>query len=342
MQEMLRLQKEIVPELVEMLEKRYNILRTIYYSQPIGRRTLANQLHLGERVVRTEISFLSSQGFIDVQSSGMKVTKDGERILENLKSCIHEIKGLSEIEEKLKVLLGLKDVIVVPGNSEEDLSVMKEIGKAAANYLKNNVESGDTIAVTGGSTVKQVIDNFPKMSNIKDVLVVPARGGMGKNVETQANTLAAKLAHKLNGSYKMLHIAENLSNDILETVVKQKEIQDVIKSIKQSTILIYGIGRAEQMAIKRGLPDDRVEELRKKGAVGEAFGCYFDKNSNVVWITPTLGININDIKGLNMHIAVAAGKNKAEAIMSTKFGDENGVLVTDEGAAIEIINTLCG
>ena len=62
MQEILTLQKKIVPELVEVLEKRYNILRTIYYNQPIGRRGLANQLNLGERIVRTEISSLKCQG----------------------------------------------------------------------------------------------------------------------------------------------------------------------------------------------------------------------------------------------------------------------------------------
>ena len=44
MQEILKLQMKIVPELVEVLEKRYNILRTIYYKQPIGRRILANDL----------------------------------------------------------------------------------------------------------------------------------------------------------------------------------------------------------------------------------------------------------------------------------------------------------
>lgn len=55
--EILELQKKIVPELVETLEKRYNVLRTIYYNQPIGRRVLANELKIGERVVRNEVSF---------------------------------------------------------------------------------------------------------------------------------------------------------------------------------------------------------------------------------------------------------------------------------------------
>ena len=67
-QEILELQKKIVPELVEVLEKRYNVLRTIYYNQPIGRRMLASELDLGERVVRNEIDLLKSQNLIRIKS----------------------------------------------------------------------------------------------------------------------------------------------------------------------------------------------------------------------------------------------------------------------------------
>lgn len=86
MQEILKLQKKIIPELVELLEKRYNILSTIYYNQPIGRRILANKLNLGERVVRTEINFFKEQGLIEIHTPGMTVTKDGEKLLMNLKN----------------------------------------------------------------------------------------------------------------------------------------------------------------------------------------------------------------------------------------------------------------
>ena len=336
MQEMLKLQKKIIPELVDLLEKRYNVLRTIYYNEPIGRRTLAGYLNLSERIVRTEISFLNDQGLIAISSPGMSVTDEGREVLEKLKGYIHEIKGLSEVENIIKEFLNLKNVIVVSGDVEEDPSIMKEIGKAAANFAKSHIHSGDIIAVTGGSTVKAVIDNFPKVNSIKDVLVVPARGGMGKKVETQANTLSARLAEKLNGTYKMLHVPENLRDEILESLIQQKDIQEIIECIHKANILIYGIGRAQQMGMKRGLSQEQLQQLNDLGAVGEAFGCYFDKDSNVVWITPTLGININDINNLNLHIAVAAGKNKVEAILSTKFGNKNGVLVTDEGAAVKL------
>ena len=85
MQSILKLQQKIVPELIELLEKRYNILRTIYYNQPIGRRILANDICISERIVRNEINFLKSQNLIEVNASGMFITTDGEEILNKLK-----------------------------------------------------------------------------------------------------------------------------------------------------------------------------------------------------------------------------------------------------------------
>ena len=61
-------------------QKRYNVLRTIFYNQPIGRRMLASELNLGERVVRNEIDLLKSQNLIEINTPGMTVTKDGQYV----------------------------------------------------------------------------------------------------------------------------------------------------------------------------------------------------------------------------------------------------------------------
>lgn len=336
MQEILELQRKIVPELVEVLEKRYNVLRTIFYNQPIGRRMLASELNLGERVVRNEIDLLKSQNLIEINTPGMTVTKDGQHVLEGLKEFIHQIKGLNDIEQSIKSFLGLKDVVIVPGNVEENPSTLKELGKAAANYIKNIVKDNDIIAITGGSTIKEVVEAFPKVSNFSDVLVIPARGGMGRKVESQANYLAAALANKVNGTYKLLHIPENVSGEVLEGLLKEKQIKEVIENIHNADILIYGIGNAIHMAKKRGLSEEYISKLENQGAVGEAFGCYFNKESQVVSESTPIGININDAKKINTHIAVAAGENKVEAIIATEMNNSNAVLVTDESAGRKI------
>lgn len=340
MEEILKLQQKIVPELIDLLEKRYSILRTIYYNQPIGRRVLANYLCLGERIVRTEINFLKDINLIEINTPGMSVTPEGEKIIDKLKNFIHEIKGLSDIEQFIKEKLNLKAIIAVPGDIEDDKTVIKELGRAAANYIRGIIKDKDIIALTGGTTIKEVIDNVPKISNLQGVLVVPARGGMGRNVELQSNTLAASLANKIGGSYKLLHVPDNLSDKALDTMLNEKDIKDIIDNIRSSDILIYGIGRAAEMARRRGVSQDEISRLEAMGAVGEAFGCYFNKNGEVVYSTSSLGISPQDIRKIGFPVAVAGGKSKAQAIISIEANNANGILITDEGAAREIYRLL--
>lgn len=340
MEEVLKLQQKIVPEIVELLEKRYNILRTIYYNQPIGRRVLANNLDIGERIVRTEINFLKNQNFIEISTPGMTITKDGELIIDKLKDFIHELKGLSEIEKIIKESLKINDVIIVPGDSDEDKTILKEIGRASANYLKGIISDNSIIAITGGSTIREVIDNLPKIPGLNNVLVVPARGGMGRNVETQANTLAAKLANKVDGSYKLLHVPDNLSDKAMNTIIEERDIKDILNNIYNANILIYGIGRADKMARRRGLSEDEVNKIESEGAVGEAFGYYFSRDGKIIYSTPSIGIRNEEIGKIERSIAVAGGKAKAAAILSTELNNHNGILITDEGAAKEMINIL--
>jgi central glycolytic genes regulator len=338
--EILKLAQKVVPETLELLLKRYNILRVIYYNQPIGRRTLSSSLEIGERIVRTEINFLKDQNLIEINTPGMSITPEGEEIIYKLKDFIHELKGLSELERYIRNKLGLKNVIIVPGDVDEDRTVLTELGKAGANIIKDLIKDESIIAITGGSTIKEVIDNVPRITSLKDVLVVPARGGMGRNVEIQANNLAASLAQKLAASYKLLHIPDNLGCTTLSAVMNESDVKEIVENVNNSDILIYGLGRANEMAKRRGLSTERIDELNSLGAVGEAFGCYFNRSGEIICSTSTIVVDNNSLNRIGNLIAVAGGKSKAEAIMSIEKNLSNGTLVADEGAAREIINIL--
>ena len=62
MKHLFKIQEKIVPELIRLVELRYTILRNIYYNQPVGRRSLANNIDESERQVRNELEFLRSRG----------------------------------------------------------------------------------------------------------------------------------------------------------------------------------------------------------------------------------------------------------------------------------------
>ncbi|MGH4137543.1 sugar-binding transcriptional regulator [Clostridium sp.] len=340
MQNILKLQQKIVPELIELLQKRYDILRIIYYNGPIGRRILANDMCISERIVRNEINFLKSQNLIEVNASGMFITNDGEEIVNRLKEYIHEIKGLSKIEKSIEKYLKLQQVIVVPGDVDLDKSVLKELGKIAASYAMGIIKDNSIIALTGGSTVKEVVEGFPKNKKYSNILVLPARGGMARNVDIQANTLVSRLAEKIGGDYELLHASDNLSDLALETILNEKEIKNIIDKIRRAEVLIYGIGIASDMAKKRGLTEYEIKNLEGLGAVGETFGHYYNEAGKIVHSTPTIGVKNEDVKNIKTLIAVAAGKNKARAIIATEINRSSTVLIIDEAAAKEIVNII--
>lgn len=336
LEELLALQQKIIPEMIELLDKRYKILKNIYYNQPIGRRALSQYLDIGERIVRTEINFLKEQGLIDINSIGMMTTKEGENILKSLQKMIHSINGLSSVEQKLKEYLEASKVIVVPGNIEEDATVLREIGRIAATYIKNLIKKNSIITLTGGTSVAQVIENFPRVTR-ENILVVPARGGIGSDVATQASTLASKLALRIGGSNKILHVPDSLSPEALKTIMQEPDIKSTMEMISRADILIFGIGRADEMSRRRGHSKELTEKLLNDGAVAEAFGYYFNKMGDIVYKTPTIGLNFSDVKRINNIVAVAGGANKAAAIIATKPHNPSFTLITDESAAKEII-----
>lgn len=340
MQDIIKLQKKIVPEITELLEKRYSILKSIYYNQPVGRRTISEELNIGERIVRAEVNFLKDQSLIEIKPDGMITTRQGEEILEKLKKFIFELKGLSDVGKYIKEKVGLKDVIIVPGDIDSDTVAAADLGRAAADFVKSILKDGNTVALTGGTTVKGVVDNFPRVTGLKNVVVVPARGGVGKNVETQANTLAAKLAEDIGASYKLLQVLDTLSKKAMNAIVKEKEVREVLEILQKTDILIYGIGRTHAMAERRGLSEEEIQSLENMGAVGEAFGYYFDKDGKIVHSTTTVGIKYEEVKKIKTQVAVAGGSQKAKAILSVIKNNNKTVLVTDEGAAKEMLNLL--
>lgn len=339
-EDLIRLQAKIVPELIETMETRYNILRTVKACQPVGRRLLASRMGLGERWIRAELELLKALALLEGSLEGYRISAHGEKLLHDLQPYIHQLQGLTLLERELEERLGLQRVIVVPGNSDEDPGVKSDMGQAVGRLLINQLRSHTVIAVTGGTTMARVVEAMPKVAGMEGLLVLPARGGLGEEVELQANTIAARLAAKLTGSYRLLHAPDNPGLEALITLSGEPRIKEVVSLLKRADILIHGIGQAEEMIGRRGLEANEAQAILAKGAVGEAFGYYFDKKGLIVHTTPSIGIGLEDLPQIKTVIAAAGGASKARAILAVLSSGHRKALVTDEAAARGIINML--
>jgi central glycolytic genes regulator len=332
MRELLSLQQKLFPDIMEIIERRFHLLKMIQTLQPIGRRGLAEHTKYGERLIRSEMEFLQRQGLIEITVKGMLLTREGFHILEELSEVMRNLSGIELMENQLKRKFNLLNVIIVPGNSDLDIRVKQELGKACVQYLKKIIKDNSIIAVTGGSTMSAVAQNMTPLDK-KNCLFVPSRGGLGEQVENQANSICAEMARKANGDYRLLYVPDPISEKSYYSIIEEPSVKEVTKYINNANIVIHGIGDAMTMAKRRKTPSDQLEKIKEKNGVGEAFGYYFDKSGNIVHKVRTVGLQIEDLKEKEHVIAVAGGASKADAIKSYFKYAHSNVLITDEAAA---------
>lgn len=337
MRKIVEIQKKLLPDLLQVMEKRHKILQQIYLSGTIGRRTLAANVDLTERVLRSELEILRAQGLLETGAAGMTLSESGRQLVEEMQPILRELFGLSELEETVRQAFGLKQVVIVPGDSDSSDHIKREIGLAGSRVLRDSLTAGDVVAVMGGTTMARMASQFSTTLQLRDNWFVPARGGLGESVDYQANTIASELAKRTGARYRMLHVPDHLSEEAYQTLMQEPNVREVVDMIRSARIVVHGIGDALTMARRRKLKDDTKDELVKDGALAEAFGYYFDRSGKVVHRMATAGLRLEDIEAAGIVIGIAGGSSKGEAIASVmRFGHDD-VLVTDEAAAIEAL-----
>jgi len=333
---MLNVLKLAFPEMEELLPLRLNLLNAVRINQPIGRRVLSNTLDLTERIVRRESDILKANGLVEYYPDGMRITERGIFVLSQLSEMFYHLQGINEIEVKLAEKLAIKKVIIGSFGHEDQKEVLTEVGSAAANYLRSLITEKTIIGLTGGSSIESAINGYKdEWTSFEEhnIVVVPARGGLGIRNEYQANTLAEKLSNKLDARHLMLYTQDNLSRKTIDELRNEPNIKYILSYIAKIDVLLFGVGRADVMAKRRFLNQKEIDGILQKGAVAESFGYYFNKNGEIVHEISTIGIDLDKFKALNNVIAVASGEEKAEAIIAISKLNSSLVLVTDEQTA---------
>lgn len=320
------------------MQKRYRILRYIYILQPVGRRSLSQNLQMTERMLRSEIDFLKAQNLVSVSNTGMRLTKEGTIILGELEAVMKEFSNLTELEQRLTAKLQIKGCSIVSGNTDESDWIKSELGRVCVMLLKDCIHHGDVITVTGGSTMFAVANALTSDFSEKDLTFVPARGGIGSGAQYQANTICEIMAEKSQNQHMVLYVPDHVTKELYDSFILDVRIREVLMKIKSANVVIHGIGDALTMAKRRRSSTDELTQLEQANAVAEAFGYYFDEDGKVVHKVQIIGLQLEDLEQIPYIFAVAGGKSKAKAIKAyMKIAPRHTVLITDEAAANEIL-----
>nr|NLB17806.1 transcriptional regulator [Syntrophomonadaceae bacterium] len=252
---------EFVPEAMDQVRFRLRVLRDVLYNQPVGRRQIAQRLGRSERTARSEIGALKEQGALEITPGGILLTEYGMRLISIMDEVVPYLEGLNPLANSLKRHLGLDEVILVPGDSYLDPLTKKELGRVAARYIKGALSHARILAVTGGSTLEEMGKAITPSPGGHEVLVLPARGGLGERMGEQANAIAAQIAQAMGGNYRLLHIPDSLDQETIDHLMTNQKMAEIVSQLKQCDIVVHGIGSALEMASRRGLAEEALKIL---------------------------------------------------------------------------------
>lgn len=336
----LQMIEAIAPDILQDIQERYRILQNIYWMQPIGRRNLAENLELTERVLRTETDLLKKLDLIATSKSGMRLTKQGETVYEQLGKLMDQLFGMQQLEKRVALTFGIERCLVIDGDSDRQKKIVEEFGATLNDALNNILPEGQNIiAVMGGTTMAVAAKQITSLKTSKRKnLFVPARGGIGESVNLQANSVSAEMAIRAHGEYRTLYVPEQLSPATYDSLLKEPSIVEVLELINQSNCVVHSIGRALHMAARRKMSEKEILMLKQKNAVAESFGYFFDEAGKVVYKVPSVGLQLKGIRNVPYVFAIAGGKSKAKAIRAyLKNAPRQTWLITDAAAAKQIL-----
>jgi deoxyribonucleoside regulator len=294
------------------------------------------QQHIAERmgVSRSKVSRMLSEA----RSSGL------------VEICVHSPLMLdTDLQVALKGRLGLRECLVLaaPGAGAGSADAIAGLSALGARYLQENVADGSVVGVSWSSTVYHVV-SARYLREKSSVTVVQLMGSIGGSIaELDGVSVTAHLADALDAKAHYLHALMLVADAVVrEGLMRDPHIRKTLEVARGADTMVVSVGAIDHNSgqYRTGYLDDAdLDYIRKQGAIGEVCGSYFAYDGSPVRLRMnerTIAIGAEDMKGIPNRIGVSGGLHKVRPNIGAARSGLINVLITDHGAATEMLRVL--
>jgi deoxyribonucleoside regulator len=256
---------------------------------------------------------------------------------------IHHPRSIhDELALELAVIFDLKKAVVASADHGDGAA--EGVAEAAANYITSQLFNGMRIGLSWGRMLSATIHKLPG-GTVSDLDISLLHGGVGRGGPSiQGHELARHLASLHPGSHvHSLHAPVLVdSPDIKTAMLRDGSIRGALESAASSEMVLVGIGTLDRSAplISDGhiSPLDR-QKLLDAGAVGDICTRFFNINGEPVHVLDErlVAIEWEQVREVPTVIAMAAGREKRDAILGALRSGCLTALITDEVTAAALI-----
>jgi DNA-binding transcriptional regulator LsrR (DeoR family) len=255
---------------------------------------------------------------------------------------------LTNLEVEIERELRLKSVVLAYNNGESAVQLKKKIGVLAAQYVLDVLRPGDTLGVGWGTTTFEFVNALPDKINAAPQIVQVSGGNTAIEPGIDSQTLTVRLGHKFGVEPHLLHaptiVDRAETRDLLLKETAFKRIFDIYKEI---TVVLAGIGAfvPDGFIGSRNMGAEERRILERKKAVGEYLTYCFDLDGNYCdtgTLNRTIAIPLGNLKRVPCTIGIAAGEQKADAILGVIRSGVINTLITDSNTAMMLLKSAKG
>lgn len=306
----------------------------LYFESGMRQNEIADRLRISQATVSRLITSARKEGIV--------------RISINIPNGVNP-----ELEESLIQKFGLKEAIVVDyTNESEDENqkiLLREVGSAAAFYLETVIKNNDVVGISSWSeTLVALVDTMQQIPGKTGVKIVQILGGIGNPAaEIHANRLTGRLASLVNGTPYFLPAPGILGSEAaLNVIMSDRYVREAIDLFSEVTMALVGIGPLQPARLLTSsgnvFSSEELEILKSVGAVGNILLHFFDANGHLVdhsINSRVVSMDLEQLKKIDRAVAVAAGRDKHQAILAALKGKWINVLITDRLTAESLLAT---
>jgi len=331
---------------IEPEERTRQVLKVAYlfYEKGMTKTEISHEIRSSTTQVIRLLEEAREQGFVRIDFSPPK---------------------LQQLGEELKKKYDWLHAVIAISYADDPVFLRRMLGKAAAQYFEVAVREAAKVAIGGGDTMYEMVMALPQ--EVRNVFLVPAAiidsGPVLTHIDPTVllTILWVRSGRRPGHAYFATGLPLNrpLSREKLkaeyEDFCRRGAIRVVLAEMKRVDFLFASLGclRADPDYLKLSprphkylLDNLRLteERLAREGVVGDINYSFFDENgeTSAEWnIIPSLGVDrLREMVKAKKEVVVVVGKYKLPALKAALRGKLFNVLITDEIAARELLNSV--
>lgn len=243
------------------------------------------------------------------------------------------ILGSLGLAQQMKETFRLDECIVIP-RAPRPSQNEERLAAAAAEYLRRFLKEKETIGISWGNAVVRTLGSLHS-PHLDRVTFVAGTGGIEGVVQLLTeNSNFTSVLHPIQAP---MIVGSSEAAMVLNNDPSNRAILDQALT---SSVFVTGIGTSDPRTASalrsRLVSEEEIDQVRKKGAVGDMLAEWFDASGRIVpsAISPRrVGISLDQLHGHPHVLGIAGGEHKVAAIRGALAGGYLNTLITDEVAA---------